>query len=41
MAGPAVVSGLAPGDMIGLTIEPAEGAARPTSALIVVIGPHR
>jgi anti-sigma factor RsiW len=41
MAGPAVVSGLAPGDMIGLTIEPANGAARPTSALIVVMGPHR
>ncbi len=41
MAGPAVVSGLAPGDMIGLTIEPAKGASQPTSALIVVIGPHR
>ena len=41
MAGPAVVSGLAPGDMIGLTIEPARGAAHPTSALIAVIGPHR
>jgi hypothetical protein len=41
MTGPAVVSGLAPGDMIGLTIEPAKGAAQPTSALIVVIGPHR
>jgi hypothetical protein len=41
MAGPAVVSGLAPGDMIGLTIEPAKGAPQPTSALIVVIGPHR
>jgi hypothetical protein len=41
MAGPAVVSGLAPGDMIGLTIEPARGAAHPTSALITVIGPHR
>jgi hypothetical protein len=40
MAGPAVISGLAPGDMIGLTIEPAKGAARPTSALIVLIGPH-
>jgi hypothetical protein len=41
MAGPAVVAGLAPGDMIGLTIEPARGAAQPTSALIVTIGPHR
>jgi hypothetical protein len=40
MAGPAVVSGLAPGDMIGLTVEPATGAAHPTSALIVVIGKH-
>jgi hypothetical protein len=40
MAGPAIVSGLAPGDMIGLTIEPAAGAARPTSTLIVLIGPH-
>jgi hypothetical protein len=41
MAGPAVVSGLAPGDMIGLTIEPAKGVAHPTSALIVALGPHR
>lgn len=41
MTGPAVVSGLAPGDMIGLTIEPAKGASQPTSALIVAIGPRR
>jgi Anti-sigma-K factor rskA len=40
MAGPAVVSGLAPGDKLGLTIEPAQGAARPSAAIIVMIGPH-
>lgn len=41
MAGPAIVSGLAPGDMLGLTIEPVAGAPRPTTALIVLIGPRR
>ncbi|HET9895846.1 MAG TPA: anti-sigma factor [Streptosporangiaceae bacterium] len=40
MAGPAVVFGLSPGDEIGLTIEPAEGSAEPTSVLIVVISPR-
>ncbi len=39
MAGPAVVSGLAAGDMIGLTVEPASGSARPTSPPIMLIGP--
>ncbi|HXP18915.1 MAG TPA: anti-sigma factor [Streptosporangiaceae bacterium] len=38
MAGPAVVSGLTPGDMIGLTIEPVAGSRQPTSAPIVLIG---
>ena len=38
MADPAVVSGLRPGDMLGLTVEPAAGSARPTSAPIVLIG---
>lgn len=38
MAGPAVVSGLTPGDMVGLTVEPAGGSQRPTSAPVVLIG---
>lgn len=38
IAGPAVVPGLTPGDMIGLTIEPAIGSRWPTSATIVLIG---
>jgi len=37
-AGPAVVLGLAPRDVIGLTIEPASGSSRPSSVMIVVIG---
>jgi hypothetical protein len=41
MAGPAIVSGLTPADMIGLTIEPAAGSRQPTSAPIVLIGPER
>jgi len=37
MAGPAVVSGLGAGDMIGVTVEPASGSAAPTSAPVVMI----
>jgi hypothetical protein len=40
MAGPAVVSGLTAGDMIGVTVEPAAGSQRPTSPPIVLIGPR-
>jgi len=38
MAGPAVISGLAAGDMIALTVEPAAGSRQPTSAPLVLIG---
>ncbi|MGD0685356.1 MAG: anti-sigma factor [Streptosporangiaceae bacterium] len=38
MIGPMVVSGLAAGDDVGLTVEPAGGAARPTSAMIMKLG---
>jgi len=41
MAGPAVVTGLGAGEMIGLTVEPASGAPRPTSPPVVLIGPNR
>lgn len=41
MAGPAVVAGLGPGDMIGLTVEPAAGSPRPTSAPILLIAPEK
>jgi anti-sigma-K factor RskA len=37
MAGPAVVSGLAAGDMLGVTVEPASGSAAPTSVPVVMI----
>jgi anti-sigma-K factor RskA len=37
MIGPMVVSGLAAGDRMGLTVEPAGGSARPTSAAILVL----
>jgi hypothetical protein len=33
-----VVSGLAAGERIGLTVEPAGGSARPTSASLLSIG---
>jgi anti-sigma-K factor RskA len=39
MADPAVISGMRPGDMIGLTIEPASGAQHPTTVPLVLIGP--
>jgi anti-sigma-K factor RskA len=38
MAGPAVISGLAPADMIGLTVEPSGGSPQPTTPPIVTIG---
>jgi Anti-sigma-K factor rskA/Putative zinc-finger len=37
MSGPMVVSGLQPGDQIGLTIEPAGGSRQPTSVPIVLV----
>jgi len=37
MAGPAVISGVSEGDMVGLTIEPASGSLKPTSAPVVMI----
>ncbi len=40
-AGPAVVSGIRPGDVLGMTVEPVTGAALPTSAVVVVIRQHR
>jgi anti-sigma-K factor RskA len=41
MSGPVVVSRLAPGDMLGLTIEPSAGTGQPTSApvIMVALGP--
>jgi anti-sigma-K factor RskA len=38
MAGPAVISGIAAGDMVGLTVEPASGSLKPTSPPVVMIG---
>ena len=32
MAGPALITGMSAGDMVGLTVEPASGSLRPTSA---------
>jgi anti-sigma-K factor RskA len=40
MAGPVVIGPMAPGDMVGLTVEPASGSLRPTSAPVVLIGPR-
>jgi anti-sigma-K factor RskA len=37
MAGPMVVSGLKAGDSVSLTVEPAGGSARPTSAPVVLV----
>jgi hypothetical protein len=39
MAGPAIVAGLRPGDLIALTVEPAGGSRIPTSVLVVVLRP--
>lgn len=38
MTGPLVVSGLAAGDRMGLTVEPAGGSPRPTSQPIMMLG---
>jgi anti-sigma-K factor RskA len=38
MAGPMVVSGLAAGDSVGMTVEPDSGSPHPTSAPLVLIG---
>jgi anti-sigma-K factor RskA len=38
MSGPAVIHGMSAGDMVGLTVEPASGSLRPTSAPVVMIG---
>jgi len=37
MAGPAVIAGISPGDMVGLTVEPASGSLTPTSRPVVMI----
>jgi anti-sigma factor RsiW len=37
MSGPVVVNRLAPGDRLGLTIEPSAGTGRPTSAPVVMV----
>jgi len=37
MAGPMVVSGLATGDSVGMTVEPAGGSPRPTSPPVLLI----
>jgi anti-sigma-K factor RskA len=39
MAGPALITGMSAGDMVGLTVEPASGSLRPTSAPVVLIKP--
>jgi hypothetical protein len=38
MSGPMVVSGLAPGDRLGLTVESATGARHPSSIPIMLVG---
>jgi len=40
MVGPMVVSGLAAGDSVGVTVEPAGGSPRPTSPPLVLINLH-
>jgi hypothetical protein len=37
MTGPVVASGLRPGDRLGLSVEPASGARRPTSPMLLVL----
>jgi anti-sigma-K factor RskA len=39
MAGPALIKGMSEGDMVGLTVEPASGSLRPTSAPVVLVRP--
>jgi anti-sigma-K factor RskA len=39
MAGPALITRMAAGDMVSLTVEPASGSLLPTSAPLVMIGP--
>lgn len=41
MAGPELITGMSAGDMVGLTVEPASGSLRPTSAPVVKIRPGR
>ena len=36
MTGPVIAAGLALGDRLGLTVEPASGSRQPTSAMIMV-----
>jgi anti-sigma-K factor RskA len=38
MGGPALIREVASGDMVGLTVEPASGSLRPTSAPVVLVG---
>jgi anti-sigma-K factor RskA len=38
MSGPMVVGGLAPGDQLGLTVEPAAGSPHPTTSPVVLVG---
>jgi anti-sigma-K factor RskA len=38
MAGPSLIRGVASGDMVGVTIEPASGSPHPTSAPLVLVG---
>jgi len=40
MAGPAVISGMSRGDMVGLTVEPASGSLKPTSVPVLMISPR-
>jgi anti-sigma-K factor RskA len=40
MAGPAVISGMSQGDMVGLTVEPASGSLKPTSPPVLMISPQ-
>ena len=37
MTAPMVVSGVAPGDMVGLTAEPASGSTVPSSAPVLML----
>jgi anti-sigma-K factor RskA len=37
MAGPALIKGVASGDVVGLTVEPASGSLRPTSKPVVLV----